>query len=99
MGRKGRERHVRELDLLRYYQWEFLRRNSDYQREYENFVNKFGAWFNTRRFWCERENTRGPARFQLPATFILQLRQPFKINTRENTPTNGHSNYHRGIGS
>jgi hypothetical protein len=57
MGRKGRERQFQEVQQLRYYQWEFLRRNLDYQSDYEKFLNKFGAWFKTRRFWYEREKT------------------------------------------
>jgi hypothetical protein len=57
MGRKGRERQFQEVQQLRYYQWEFLRRNPDYHRDYESFLGKFGTWFSTRGFWYEREKS------------------------------------------
>jgi hypothetical protein len=57
MGRKGRERQFDEDQQLRYYQWEFLRRNADYQRDYGKFLDKFGKWFSTREFWYQREKT------------------------------------------
>jgi hypothetical protein len=55
MGRKGRERQVEEVQHVRYYQWEFLRRNPDYQRGYEKLLATFSKWFSTRGFWYERE--------------------------------------------
>jgi hypothetical protein len=54
MGRKGRERQDRETEQVRYYQWEFLRRNTEYQREFDSFMSKFGRWFKAKGFWYER---------------------------------------------
>jgi hypothetical protein len=51
MGRKGRERQGRETEQVRYYQWEFLRRNTEYQREFDGFMSKFGKWFKVKGFW------------------------------------------------
>ena len=55
MGRKGREHRFRETQQVRYYQWEFLRRNPSYRHDYEVFIDKFGKWFSRRGFWYERE--------------------------------------------
>jgi hypothetical protein len=55
MGRKGREHQFREIQQLRYYQWEFIRRNPSYRLDYEAFVDNFGKWFSRRGFWYERE--------------------------------------------
>lgn len=45
MPRKSQRRQADETQLLAWYKWEFLRRNTEYRNDYDNFVNQFGAWF------------------------------------------------------
>src|SRR6185437_15263876 len=40
--------------LVHWYQWEFLRRNPEYQRDYGKLATKFSNWFRKNGFWYER---------------------------------------------
>jgi len=40
-------------DLVRWYQWEFLRRNPKYCAEYEKFNDKHKAWLKRKRYWYD----------------------------------------------
>lgn len=53
MGKKGKEREFQEWQKIRWYQWEFLRRNPDYKRDYYEFMARFGRWFRKRGFWYQ----------------------------------------------
>jgi hypothetical protein len=61
MGKKGKERERREHQQIRWYQWEFLRRNPDYRKDHEEFMATFGPWFEERGFWYELQ--RGSAKY------------------------------------
>lgn len=54
MGKKGRRREERETEEVRRYQWEFLRRNPEYFRDYEAFMAEFGTWLRQKGFWYDR---------------------------------------------
>jgi hypothetical protein len=41
--------------LERWYQWEFLRRNPDYQQDFAAFHAEFGAWFRNCGFWFDQD--------------------------------------------
>ncbi|MFQ5927810.1 MAG: hypothetical protein ACE5MH_10305, partial [Terriglobia bacterium] len=55
MGRKSRHRKLKEIEQIRWYQWEFLRRNSRYRRDYDAFMQEFGGWFQAKGFWYDRD--------------------------------------------
>jgi hypothetical protein len=61
MGKKGKEREFQERRQIRWYQWEFLRRNPDYKRDYDELMAKFGPWFRKRGFWYQAQ--RGDAQY------------------------------------
>jgi hypothetical protein len=61
MGKKGKERDFQERQKIRWYQWEFLRRNPDYKRDYDELMAKFGPWFRKRGFWYQVQ--RGHAQY------------------------------------
>src|ERR1019366_2088552 len=61
MGKKGKERDFQERQKIRWYQWEFLRRNPDYKRDYDEFMARFGPWFRKRGFWYQLQ--RGDAKY------------------------------------
>ena len=61
MGKKGKERDFQEHQKIRWYQWEFLRRNPDYKRDYDEFMARFGPWFRKRGFWYQLQ--RGDAKY------------------------------------
>lgn len=54
MGNKTSRREVEEVLQVRVFQWEFLRRNSEYGRDYENLITRFASWFKANGFWYER---------------------------------------------
>lgn len=49
-------RHTNVVEV-RWYQWEFLRRNPDYQDEFEGFSKAFGAWIQEKGLWFDKEVT------------------------------------------
>jgi hypothetical protein len=61
MGRKSGGQGFREWQQLRWYQWEFLRRNPDYKRDYDELMARFGPWFRKRGFWYQLQ--RGDAKY------------------------------------
>ncbi len=38
---------VGEIEKLRWFQWEFLRRNPEYQSDYDQLAKGFGKWFTS----------------------------------------------------
>jgi hypothetical protein len=58
MRKKGVEAAYRETQQLHWFQWEFLRRNPEYRRDFESLVARFGAWFRKNGFWYERDRAR-----------------------------------------
>lgn len=42
-----------QRDLVRWYQWEFLRRNSDYAKDYGYFENAHGKWLGRKGYWYD----------------------------------------------
>ena len=54
MGKKGRLRKEKETEAVKRYQWEFLRRNSEYRHDYEAFIEEFGDWLREKGFWYHR---------------------------------------------
>jgi hypothetical protein len=53
MPRKNEHSQVREAELTAWYQWEFLRRNPEYGRDYDKFVRKFGTWFREHGYFYD----------------------------------------------
>ncbi len=49
---------LRKTQQLRWFQWEFLRRNPEYRRDFESLVKQFGSWLKKNGFWYERERAR-----------------------------------------
>ena len=55
MGKKDRSVEIEDLEQVKWYQWEFLRRNPEYHRENEAFLARFGVWFHEKGFWYDRD--------------------------------------------
>ncbi len=49
----------KEEKLVVHYRWEFLRRNPDFRREIDSFIEKFSQWFNERGWWYDPESKYG----------------------------------------
>src|SRR5689334_301174 len=49
---------------LRNFQWEFVRRNSEYQADIATLAHDFMPWFKAHGFWYERRKRRMPSRGQ-----------------------------------
>jgi hypothetical protein len=60
MGKKTEAREAKENLQVRIFQWEFLRRNPDYQRDYDALIQKFGPWFNEKGYWYEHNKPYMP---------------------------------------
>jgi len=56
MGKRNRTLEDREVRQLRWFQWECLRRNSEYRSDYNNLIERFGDWLRRKRFWYERHS-------------------------------------------
>ena len=54
MARKPAAVEQSEKDSIACYKWEFLRRNAEYHKDYERFMNEFGAWFLEHGAWYDR---------------------------------------------
>jgi hypothetical protein len=61
MGKKTEGREEKEILQVRIFQWEFLRRNPGYQRDYDALIQKFGEWFEAKGYWFERNKSYAPA--------------------------------------
>jgi hypothetical protein len=51
---------------IAWYKWEFLRRNVEYRKDYEEFIREFGSWFEEHGYWYDetiRPWGRGNLRF------------------------------------
>jgi|SRR5215469_1661434 len=42
-----------ERDKVRWYKWEFLRRNEKYRADYKKFEDSFGAWLRRKGYWYD----------------------------------------------
>jgi hypothetical protein len=42
-----------ERDLVEWYQWEFLRRNSEYRADYRDFSERHTAWLTRKGYWYD----------------------------------------------
>ena len=54
VGKEGRYREIEERERIAWYQWEFLRRNQEYRRDYELFMAEFGDWFRKKGLWYDK---------------------------------------------
>jgi hypothetical protein len=46
--------HLTNVVEVRWYQWEFLRRNPQYQDEFGDFSKAFGEWIQEKGFWFDK---------------------------------------------
>ena len=53
MGKKSRYREIEQGEQIKWYQWEFLRRNSGYRRDYNAFQAKYVKWLEAKGYWYE----------------------------------------------
>ena len=53
--RKRLQTETARSELIQWYQWEFLRRNQAYRRDYQGFIAEFGNWFRKKWFFYDRE--------------------------------------------
>jgi hypothetical protein len=54
-----------EQNLVRWYKWEFLRRNFEYRIDYSKFEKDHGKWFSRKGYWydfAKRPSGRGTLR-------------------------------------
>jgi hypothetical protein len=54
MPAKPKRLRVEEARLISWYKWEFLRRNAEYRRDYEGFVDEFRNWFDKHGYWYDQ---------------------------------------------
>jgi hypothetical protein len=54
MPKKSQRQQVTEAQLIAWYKWEFLRRNSEYRRDFERFIRKWGSWFDKHGYWYDQ---------------------------------------------
>ncbi len=59
MPRKDPFREQAETRQVRWYQWEFIRRNPQYRSDFQGFTDRFGPWFQERGFWYDRVEYQG----------------------------------------
>src|SRR5712692_7118161 len=59
MPRKGPFREQEETRQVKWYQWEFIRRNPQYRGDFRGFMDRFGPWFQERGFWYDRVEYQG----------------------------------------
>lgn len=52
---KTQKKQLQEERQLRWFQWEFLRRNSEYRCELDALISQFGSWLKKKGFWYERD--------------------------------------------
>ena len=55
MAKKSRRQQTKEAQQIAWYKWEFLRRNSEYRKDYEGFIQEFGGWFGKHGYWYDQE--------------------------------------------
>lgn len=57
--------------MIAWYKWEFLRRNGEYRKDYEEFVREFEPRFEKHGYWFD-ETTEpwGPENLRFFATVI-----------------------------
>jgi hypothetical protein len=46
MPEKAKRQQIDETRLIAWYKWEFLRRNHEYRKDYDEFMHQFGKWFD-----------------------------------------------------
>jgi len=54
--KKSQRQQHDESQLIAWYKWEFLRRNTEYRKDYEEFIQEFGDWFRLHGYWYEHDN-------------------------------------------
>ncbi len=54
MSKKPLSQRAKEDQLVAWYKWEFLRRNVEYKKDYEDFIRQFGDWFEKHGYWYDR---------------------------------------------
>ena len=71
MPKKSPHLEAKESQIVAWYKWEFLRRNVEYRKDYEEFIQEFGGWFEKRGYWYdETKEDWGPDNLQFFATVI-----------------------------
>ena len=53
MPKKTRRRQTEESKLIAWCKWEFLRRNAEYRKDYEEFIKEFEPWFAEHGYWFD----------------------------------------------
>src|SRR5712692_4214697 len=59
MPRKDPSQAEEEGRQVKWYKWEFLRRNPEYHHEFQGFMERFGSWFQQHGFWYDRVEYNG----------------------------------------
>jgi hypothetical protein len=54
MPKKPPRQEAKESQLVAWYKWEFLRRNVEYRKDYEEFVRECGEWFEEHGYWYDQ---------------------------------------------
>jgi hypothetical protein len=60
-----------------WFQWEFLRRNEEYQRDHARFERQFGGWFKEHGYWWAKT---GPAYSHEDLFFLYSVIGPVARN-------------------
>jgi len=106
MPPKSPRQQAKESQLIAWYKWEFLRRNSEYRKDYEAFIDEFGGWFEKHGYWYDqtvqpwgRRNLRFFATRIAPKAKTIcerwQIRDPFSPDWKF-TPSSGFYHYKPG---
>jgi hypothetical protein len=75
MPKKSHWKQVEEINLVNWYKWEFLRRNPEYRKDYEEFMGRFGNWFEEHGYWYDQTTTDpwGSDNFRFFASVIAPI--------------------------
>lgn len=63
MPQKTDRREEMEVFQVRIFQWEFLRRNPGYRRDYDALIAKFGPWFKKNGYWYDHSKAYKPREY------------------------------------
>jgi hypothetical protein len=64
MPKKSLGQQSDEVRQIAWYKWEFLRRNSEYRKDYEEFIREFGNWFEKHGYWYDQTVIWGPRKLR-----------------------------------
>jgi hypothetical protein len=64
MPKKSKRQQANEVGMIVWYKWEFLRRNANYRRDYEEFIREFGSWFEKHGYWYDQTVAWGPQKLR-----------------------------------